>query len=99
MTAIICCSPVRQRQSACYRDLMGYNSVTLNKVLCSGEVQLAVTLLVALFALSCRFTLIFKTDPTSRTVWGMCPGSVHGFEKKDVEGSAKFTLCWDSVMD
>lgn len=86
MTAIICCSPVRQRQSACYRDLMGCNSVTLNKVLCFGEVQLAVTLLVALFALSCRFTLIFKTDPTSRTVWEMCPGSVHGFEKKDVEG-------------
>lgn len=59
-TSIMCCNPGRQCWSACYYDLTGCNSVTLNKALCFGEVQLALAHLAASFALSCRFPLIVK---------------------------------------
>lgn len=103
ITWIFCCNPVRQCWSACYYDLMGCNSVNSNEALCFGEAQLAVTHLGVLFVLSCKFTLIFKTDPTSREVGGMTSGSLHNFdvrsERKMWNEQDNFTLCWDGMMD
>lgn len=82
---------------------MGCNSVSSNVALCFGEAQLAVTHLGVLFVLSCKFALIFKTDPTSREVGGMTSGTLHNFdvrsERKMRNEQDNFISCWDSVMD